>query len=88
MSAIPVEEGQKTRINKVIMEILKVEESRILPQSRFKEDLGADSLDRITLLMAFEEEFNTTIPDADAEKLGLVSDTYEYIRTRTAIQDA
>ena len=68
------------RIREVIAEQLGLEETEVLPESSFVEDLGADSLDIVELIMAFEEEFDLEIPDEDAEKLLTVKDTVEYIR--------
>jgi acyl carrier protein len=84
MPATLAEEDLLPRVKKTIQDVLKVNEFAIQPQSLFKEDLGADSMDRISLLMALEEEFDTIIPDEDAEKLARVSDVMEYIRMTLA----
>ena len=57
------------RIGKIIVEQLGVNEDQVKPEAKFIEDLGADSLDTVELVMALEEEFETEIPDEDAEKL-------------------
>jgi acyl carrier protein len=67
------------RVKKVIVEQLSVEESEITPQASFVQDLGADSLDIVELVMAFEEEFGTEIPDEAAEKIQCVQDAVSYI---------
>ncbi|HJO08534.1 MAG TPA: acyl carrier protein [Verrucomicrobiota bacterium] len=67
------------RINKIIVEQLGVNEDQIKPEAKFIEDLGADSLDTVELVMALEEEFGTEIPDEEAEKLQSVGDVTKYI---------
>ena len=67
------------RINKIIVEQLGVNEDQIKPEAKFIEDLGADSLDTVELVMAFEEEFGIDIPDEDAEKMVSVSDAIKYL---------
>lgn len=67
------------RVNKVIVEQLGVEESDIAAEKSFVDDLGADSLDTVELVMALEEEFDTEIPDEDAEKITTVGDAYDYV---------
>ena len=68
------------KVKKIIAEQLGVEEEDITPDSSFVEDLGADSLDTVELVMAFEEEFGIEIPDEDAEKIATVKDAVEYIQ--------
>jgi len=58
------------RIKEIIADQLGVEQEKIVPEAKFVEDLGADSLDVVELIMAFEEEFGIEIPDDDAEKVG------------------
>jgi acyl carrier protein len=70
------------RIKKIIEEQLGVEGERIKPEASFIDDLGADSLDIVELVMAMEEEFDLEIPDEDAEKLRTVSDVTKYISTK------
>ncbi|MBA7565970.1 acyl carrier protein [Candidatus Atribacteria bacterium 1244-E10-H5-B2] len=67
------------RIKKIIVDRLGVDESKITEDSSFVDDLGADSLDIIELIMVFEEEFNTEIPDKDAEKMKTVGDAIKYL---------
>jgi acyl carrier protein len=74
--AKPVEE----RVKEIIVEQLGVEEDEVLPAAKFIEDLGADSLDTVELVMAFEEEFDLEIPDEDAEKIATVGDATSYIK--------
>jgi len=74
--AKPVEE----RVKEIICEQLGVEEDDIDPVKKFIEDLGADSLDTVELVMAFEEEFDLEIPDEDAEKIVTVGDAIQYIK--------
>jgi acyl carrier protein len=67
------------RVKKVIVEQLSVDAAEVKPESRFTQDLGADSLDTVELVMAFEEEFETEIPDEEAEKIQTVQDAVTYI---------
>jgi acyl carrier protein len=67
------------QIGKIIVEQLGVNEDQIKPEAKFIEDLGADSLDTVELVMALEEEFETEIPDEDAEKLQSVGDVIKFI---------
>ncbi len=71
------------RIKKIIAEQLGVEEEDVVPDASFVEDLGADSLDTVELVMALEEEFDVEIPDEDAEKIQKVSQVIEYIKEKT-----
>lgn len=68
-----------TRVKAIIMDKLGVEESEITPESNFTNDLGADSLDTVELIMEFEKEFNIAIPDDQAEKIGTVGQAISYI---------
>ena len=68
------------RLKKVIVEQLGVDENEITLESSFVDDLGADSLDVVELIMALEEEFNVEIPDEDAEKIVTVGDALDYIK--------
>jgi acyl carrier protein len=70
------------KIKKIIAEQLGVEEEDITPDSSFVEDLGADSLDTVELVMAFEEEFGIEIPDEDAEKILTVQNVMDYIEEK------
>ena len=67
------------RVTKIIVEQLGVNEDQVKPEAKFIEDLGADSLDTVELVMALEEEFGTEIPDEDAEKLLSVGDVTKFI---------
>ena len=67
------------RISKIIVEQLGVNEDQVKPEAKFIEDLGADSLDTVELVMALEEEFGTEIPDEEAEKLQSVGDVVKFI---------
>ncbi|RLA47961.1 MAG: acyl carrier protein [Gammaproteobacteria bacterium] len=67
------------RVIKMVAEQLGVKEEDVKPDSSFVEDLGADSLDTVELIMALEEEFDTEIPDEEAEKLASVQDAISYI---------
>lgn len=68
------------KVKEIIVEQLGVAETAITPDASFIDDLGADSLDIVELIMALEEEFNLEIPDADAEKVVTVNDVVEYIK--------
>ncbi|ACD82489.1 Acyl carrier protein [Methylacidiphilum infernorum V4] len=67
------------RVKNIIVEQLGVNPEQVTPKARFIEDLGADSLDTVELVMAFEEEFNVEVPDEEAEKLQTVGDVIRYI---------
>ena len=67
------------RVKKIVAEQLGVEESEIKDDSSFVDDLGADSLDTVELVMALEEEFETEIPDEDAEKITTVQQAIDYV---------
>ncbi len=71
------------RVKKIIVEQLGVEESQVTPTASFVDDLGADSLDTVELVMAFEEEFGIEIPDTDAEKIKAVSNVVAYLKEKT-----
>jgi acyl carrier protein len=68
------------KVKEIIVEQLGVEEDDVTPSAKFIEDLGADSLDTVELVMAFEEEFDLEIPDEDAEKIATVGDAISYIK--------
>ena len=68
-----------SRVNAIIVDKLGVEESEVTPEASFTNDLGADSLDTVELIMEFEKEFGITIPDDQAEKIGTVGDAVSYI---------
>ena len=67
------------KVTNIIVDKLSVEESRVVPKASFLDDLGADSLDTVELIMEFEEEFDIEIPDEDAEKITTVAAALEYI---------
>ncbi|MGC1270198.1 MAG: acyl carrier protein [Croceibacterium sp.] len=67
------------RVKKIVVEHLGVEEDKVAPDASFIDDLGADSLDIVELVMAFEEEFGVEIPDDAAEKINTVGDAITYI---------
>ena len=67
------------RLKKIVAEQLGVDESKIVPSARFTDDLNADSLDLVEMIMSLEEEFGVEIPDEDAEKIVSVQDAITYI---------
>jgi acyl carrier protein len=67
------------RVKKVVIEQLSVEEAQITANANFTQDLGADSLDTVELVMALEEEFGTEIPDEDAEKIQTIQQAVDFI---------
>jgi acyl carrier protein len=69
----------ETKVKQIIAEKLGVSEDKITPQASFVEDLGADSLDQVELIMAFEDAFDIEIPDEDAEKMRSVKDALDYL---------
>ncbi|MBI3358998.1 MAG: acyl carrier protein [Nitrospirae bacterium] len=70
------------RVKKIICEQLDVEDEDVKPESSFVDDLGADSLDTVELVMALEEEFSVEIPDEDAEKITTVQNAIDYIKDK------
>src|SRR6059058_2732965 len=82
MSDKPIEE----KVKEIIVEQLGVNPEQVTPTASFIEDLGADSLDIVELVMAFEEEFSVEVPDEDAEKLQTVVDVVKYIEERAKPQ--
>ena len=73
---------QYDKVKEIIIDKLGVEESKITLEAKFIDDLGADSLDTVELVMAFEEEFNVEIPDDAAEKIQTVGQAVDYISTK------
>lgn len=71
------------KVKKIIAEKLSVDISEVVPEASFVDDLGADSLDLVELIMSIEEEFEVDIPDEDAEKLVTVQDAINYINARS-----
>lgn len=67
------------KVKKIVVEQLAVQEDQVTEDARFVEDLNADSLDQVELIMALEEEFSSDIPDEEAEKLKTVGDAIKYI---------
>ena len=72
------------KVKSIIAEQLGVKVEEVIPQASFIDDLGADSLDTVELVMALEEEFGVEILDEDAEKMGTVADAIKYIEEKTA----
>ncbi len=70
------------RVKKVVVEQLDVAEDEVTPQASFVDDLGADSLDVVVLVMGLEEEFDVEIPDEDAEKINTVGDAVDYVDSK------
>lgn len=70
------------KFNEIIVDRLGVDPNEITPEASFIDDLGADSLDTVELIMAFEEEFDLEIPDEDAEKLTTVGKALEYLKSK------
>ncbi len=76
----------EAKVKQIIMDKLGVEESQITPQASFIEDLRADSLDTVELVMAFEDEFGITIQDEDQDKLRTVQSSIDYLKGKLAAQ--
>ena len=74
----------ESKIKDIIEKELGVEREKLVPEASFIEDLGADSLDIVELVMEFEKEFNIDIPDEDAEKLRTVGDAVAYLNSKVA----
>lgn len=72
------------RIKQIVADQLGIDEDQIVPEASFIDDLGADSLDIVELIMALEEEFDMEIPDEDAEKIKTVQDAIDYIKNHSA----
>ena len=72
------------KVREIIVEQLGVTPEQVVPEASFIDDLGADSLDTVELVMAFEEEFGAEIPDEDAEKLQTVGDAIKYVEEKTS----
>jgi acyl carrier protein len=75
------------KVKDIIVEQLGVNAEQVKPEASFIEDLGADSLDTVELVMAFEEEFGAEIPDEDAEKLKTVGDVLKYLKDKGLDKD-
>ena len=78
------ENSIEARVRKIVVEHLGVEEDKVIKDASFIDDLGADSLDTVELVMAFEEEFGVEIPDDAAEKITTVKDAIDYIEQNKA----
>lgn len=76
-----------SRLKEIITDRLDVEEDQIVPEATFVEDLGADSLDIVELIMGIEEEFDIEIPDEDAEKLTSVGEAMNYTLSKIGVED-
>jgi len=72
----------EAKVKEIIIDKLGVEESQITPEASFTNDLGADSLDIVELVMGFESAFQVSIPDEDAEKIGTVGDAIRYLKEK------
>ncbi|MCE2993597.1 MAG: acyl carrier protein [Alphaproteobacteria bacterium] len=72
----------ETRVTKLIAEHLDVDPSKVKREAKFTDDLGADSLDQVEMVMAFEEEFGIEIPDNEAEKIAKVEDAIKFIEAQ------
>jgi acyl carrier protein len=73
----------ESQVKEIIVENLGVDNEKVTEDASFVEDLGADSLDTVELVMAFEEEFDIEIPDEDAEKLTTVGEAVSYLKNKT-----
>lgn len=80
-------EEMLARLKEIIIDRLDVEEGQIVPEASFVEDLGADSLDIVELIMGIEEEFDIEIPDEDAEKLTSVSEAMNYTLAKLGVEE-
>ncbi len=76
------------KVKEIIVDQLGVDAAKVVPAARFVEDLGADSLDTVELVMAFEEEFDIEIPDEDAEKIRSVTEATEYVKKKVEAKGA
>jgi acyl carrier protein len=74
----------EAKVKEIIVNKLGVDDGQITPEASFTNDLGADSLDTVELVMEFEKAFNLQIPDEDAEKIGTVGDAINYIKAKSA----
>ncbi|HKI45466.1 MAG TPA: acyl carrier protein [Balneolales bacterium] len=74
----------ESKVKSIIVDKLGVDESEVTPEANFTNDLGADSLDTVELIMEFEKEFNISIPDEDAENIATVADAIDYIKKKNS----
>ena len=72
------------KVKKMVVDHLGIDEAKVTPESKFIDDLGADSLDTVELVMAFEEEFGSEISDSEAEKILTVGDAIKFIESKSA----
>jgi len=75
------------RVKEIIIELLEVDAAKVTPEASFREDLEADSLDLVELLMAFEDEFGAPIPDEDVKKIVTVGDAVTYIEKQATAKE-
>ena len=80
-------EEVQAKPKEIVIDRLNAEEDQIKPEASFVEDLGADSLDIVELIMGIEEEFDIEIPDEDAEKLTTVGEAMAYVKTKLGAED-
>ena len=80
-------EEVQAKLKEIVIDRLNAEEDQIKPEASFVEDLGADSLDIVELIMGIEEEFDIEIPDEDAEKLTTVGEAMAYVKTQLGAED-
>lgn len=85
MKYMQIEEIQ-AKLKEIVMDRLNAEEDQIKPEASFVEDLGADSLDIVELIMGIEEEFDIEIPDEDAEKLTKVGEAMDYVKSKLGVE--
>ena len=71
------------QVKKIVVDHLGIDESKVIPEAKFIDDLGADSLDTVELVMAFEEEFGSEISDSEAEKILTVGDAIKFIENKS-----
>jgi acyl carrier protein len=79
-------EEVRAKLKEIVMDRLNAEEDQIKPEASFVEDLGADSLDIVELIMGIEEEFDIEIPDEDAEKLTTVGEAMDYVKAKLGVE--
>jgi acyl carrier protein len=79
-------EEVQVKLKEIVMDRLNAEEEQIKPEASFVEDLGADSLDIVELIMGIEEEFDIEIPDEDAEKLTTVGEAMNYVKAKLGVE--
>jgi acyl carrier protein len=85
VNCMKLEEVQ-AKLKEIVMDRLNAEEEQIKPEASFVEDLGADSLDIVELIMGIEEEFDIEIPDEDAEKLTTVGEAMNYVKAKLGVE--